>query len=168
MIEDGAVQSMSYMLQNLSIRQNRNEFAYYILLSIRFLSESSFCRIELIVRGVFDILSHLLTFCENDVRNQRTLIKSIFNLLIGTTMNNKSFDACVKLVCQLIHKSSDEITLQYSVACVNFFVLENIRHSPLLTLKILESLTKLLKSEHYLTQFYTLEITGHILLHDLW
>lgn len=167
MIEDGAVSVLPVMIQSLATRENKVEFAYFILSCLRNLSESPGCRGELLIRGSIEILNQLLQYSFEEKRNQKLLIKVVHNLLLGTVLSNPSFDVAVKIVTSIINHSEDEMTIQYAAACINIFSLENMRSMHSLAVKVVDVLPILLESNHPITQYYAVAAAGQILFSNL-
>jgi hypothetical protein len=164
MIEDGAVGALIVMTQSIPYRENKLEFVYHILSCIRLLSESPGCRGELLMRGTIDMLQQLLQHAKPDARNQRLLIKSIYNLLQGTRMTSAAAEVCVNTVCTMTIISKDMMTLQYCAACLNHILSNGMTVSAASMTKIINALPILLDIHDVpITQYYAVATTGQVL-----
>ena len=162
-IEDGALEHITLMVQTLSTRENKQEFVTYILKTLRFLSDSNECRNELLVRGILDILTQLYTYIYDNKYNQLLLITILYNLLSDPKFTLQLYEICMKIIISLITQCNDITILQYASACLHLFSMaEGTKKLPTITMKIIDILPKLLHSEEPLTKFYTVLTAGSI------
>lgn len=170
-IDDGALSMISLLIQSLSKRDNKDIFIQQILACLLLLSESPSCKVEMLVRGVMDILWNFLVHCQVSIVFTREYIKIVYNLLHGSKLNIMSYETSCKIIFILSTNSSDEFILQYCSSILN--LLSRDSHSAIETVnttfysKVLELLSKFLSTNDGLSQYYAILLAGSIFFNSL-
>jgi hypothetical protein len=167
LIEDGAVATIQQIIASLPTRDATDDLVLSILLCLRALSENTGCRADLLTKNIIDMLLQLVPYADSP--GKLLIIKTLHNMLQGTTLALAQFTDSVELTCQIIHDSSHIITLQYAAACV-FFFLKHIApyNIPESVLQLVDVLLKLLEKSDSLIQYFAINSAGTVFFEKLW
>lgn len=166
MIEDGAIAGMSYILQGIAMKENKNELILNVARTIRALTESINCRGDLLQKGCLDILYPILPYCNDETL--LLIIKSVHNLLFAvTSMANSGYELAVKITAYIIPKTDNYISHQYAAACSHIFTETRGRDNSRLLSLITNGIPRLLDSSEPLTQYYAVSAAGNIFFLNL-
>ena len=166
MIEDGAIAGMSYILQGIGAKENKNELILNVARTIRALTESINCRGDLLQKGCLDILYPILPYCNDE--SLLLIIKSVHNLLFAvTSMSNSSYELAVKITAFIVPNTNSSSSHQYAAACSHIFTETRGRDNSRLLSLITNGIPRLLDSEEPLTQYYAVSSAGNIFFLNL-
>ena len=170
MIEDGVVNSFITLIPMIAKRKNSDEYVLHMLRCLTSLSESSTgCRMDMLQRGVVDLLQALLPYCNED-DSRYFIIKVTHNLLeIVKAMSMKHFEESVSLVVEALQTVDDDMSIViYACSCLLIFAKEKFRNLEYLFDIALDCMPDLLKSKDSLIQFYGVTISGFIFEFNNW
>eukprot|EP00605_Chrysophyceae_sp_TOSAG23-4_P002392 GSChrysophyteH1.ASY1.ANO1.2648.1 assembled CDS len=159
-IEDGALAGVAAVVPTLSSKENSCELVEYIAVSIRLLSESVGCRIELLAKGALNILEGIIPFSNE---KSRVLIAKALHNINQHPLSNIQFSLSANIACRLASSSKDAIVMEYVSACFQSFASEGLRNDTSLANIIMDSLPLCLKySSRPLTQYYSVSTAGNL------
>lgn len=188
LIEDGSLSSLQAFMATIPSRSNKEEAIFIVATCLNSLSErpnsnlgarsdavelQSRCRVDMISKGTMDLLCQLNMMALEHAtsvamgKSSLLLIKTVFNLLQVPKIPAPTLQTGLKIVVNIIHESSNSITLLYAAACIYIFTKEmgrftHIRH----TLRLMSALPKLLESDGSpngpLTLFYAITAAGNV------
>ena len=166
-IEDGALSCLHGLLGGLASMDHKKSLVFDILTAMRSLSDSAGCRVDMIQKGSVEILNALLPY--TDEKGKLLTIRILHNFLqTMSSLNKHMFEISVQIATNIVSTAKKETTLQYCAGCIHLFTKEEIRGIKHLAIRIIDSMSILLKCPDPLTQFFAISSSGNLFFNNLW
>lgn len=160
-IEDGALSGMQSLVSSLATRENRHELVPLLATTIRLLSESAGCRIEIIQKGGIDILAGILPYAD-DPGTLAVTMKALHNVMKYPTLSDSAFSKCGEVTVQMVRLSDDSTVKEYASACLFNLAQQSMRGMTTLANETMAILPILLADENPLTQYFAISTAGDL------
>ena len=159
-IEDGALSGIQSLVSSLEGRANKVELVPLIADTMRLLSESPGCRIEIIQKGGIEIIEGILPY--TDEPTLAVAVKALHNVMKYPTLSDSAFSKCGEISVQVVRISDNSIVREYASACLYKLAQQNMRGMTALADQSMAILPKLIAEENPLTQFFAIATAGDL------